>query len=987
MPRIKCKAFALFFALAGLASVSSYAQQKTVNGYLRADIFFNKTTANSVAGTKADPRFPNNPTEVRFLKYFEFPPGADDGTPPPGNVYDNYGDRLWGWLTPKQTAEYIFFVAADDPAELWLSTDETEANKKLVASEPQWNGVRAWVATSRRPGCPDNGGTQCENRSNPIRLEAGKRYFVEAIHSEGLGGDNVAVTWIKKGDPDPEAGALPIGSEFLSSVADTTLKITVDPVGTVRDEGQTATFSVSHNSLGPNAPIAYQWRKNGAPVAGATSQTYTSAKLVAADNDAKISVVLSAGGQSVTSKDATLTVLKLGPLIVVPGFAKMEIYKEISGNPVQNLLDSPKYPASPDEVVFLAGFNSRSALPSDSLEAYGARISAWVTPVESGQYEFFIRSDDASQLFVSTDDKAANLALVAEETGCCGAFEETGAAETSAPIQLTAGRRYLVQALYKEGGGGDFCQVAWRKVGDKTAAGALAPIPPGFLSYEMPSKGSVAITTQPANATAQEGKNATFTVEYTSTHGPVAFQWQKNGANLSAGTSKTLSIGPVTSADNGAKLKVIVSVPGAVTTSSEATLTVTGDTTPPVPFAGALKKGNNQEIGIGFDEPVDAASVGAAANYTISAGKIDKVEVVTRSLAGFSPDLPSKPIEYSGVKLIVSGLTAGQPYKVSVKGVKDTKGNAITSAVDVPFTAEASKTYTVVGANESGFANDAVRVGDQGFDIISSGVAFWSDYDEATFVNEPIRGDFDKIAQLEYQDPSSQWSRCGLMAREALDEGKARPERGACTQALETDGTYCVPKAQLFSRFQTVHANPTIRWDAGVANNAYENHWRAEDTFRRDFGNQMQSADGGFGPMNYPNVWMRLKREGNFLITFRSTDGKVWNQMTRREFANLAPTLFVGPFLAPELLNNGTKDGLGHSVLAKFRNYRDFGTTTPPPGSKLAFDRTATGLRLTFSGTLQSADSVTGPWTDVTGASSPASITFTGAGKFYRTKQ
>ena len=91
-------------------------------------------------------------------------------------------------------------------------------------------------------------------------------------------------------------------------------------------------------------------------------------------------------------------------------------------------------------------------------------------------------------------------------------------------------------------------------------------------------------------------------------------------------------------------------------------------------------------------------------------------------------------------------------------------------------------------------------MGDQGFDIASSGVAFWSDYDEATFAYEEITGNFDKVVQLEYQDPSSQWARTGLMAREALDEGRKRPDRGACTQALENDRTtYCVPKTQLFA--------------------------------------------------------------------------------------------------------------------------------------------------------------------------------------------
>ena len=53
---------------------------------------------------------------------------------------------------------------------------------------------------------------------------------------------------------------------------------------------------------------------------------------------------------------------------------------------------------------------------------------------------------------------------------------------------------------------------------------------------------------------------------------------------------------------------------------------------------------------------------------------------------------------------------------------------------------------------------------------------------------------------------------------------------------------------------------------------------------------------------------------------------------------------------------------------------------------KIVAARIASGLRVTFTGTLQSADSVTGPWTDVAGAKSPADVAFAGAGKFYRSK-
>lgn len=49
--------------------------------------------------------------------------------------------------------------------------------------------------------------------------------------------------------------------------------------------------------------------------------------------------------------------------------------------------------------------------------------------------------------------------------------------------------------------------------------------------------------------------------------------------------------------------------------------------------------------------------------------------------------------------------------------------------------------------------------------------------------------------------------------------------------------------------------------------------------------------------------------------------------------------------------------------------------------------RTATGMTITFTGTLQSAAAVTGPWTDVAGATSPAPITFTGTERHFRAKQ
>ena len=191
-------------------------------------------------------------------------------------------------------------------------------------------------------------------------------------------------------------------------------------------------------------------------------------------------------------------------ILVTQGVMKISVWKGINGTPVQNLLDDPRYPATPDYTAALFSFNSRDALPSDSLENYGATMDAYLTPTESGNYRFFDYSDDASQLFLSTDDKEANLVQIAEQTGCCTFFTEPDSALTSEPIALVAGKKYFVRLIYKEGGGGDYGQVAWRKEGDATPAGSLKPIPGNFLSSPV----GLAAPPEGAFATQSPGVNA-----------------------------------------------------------------------------------------------------------------------------------------------------------------------------------------------------------------------------------------------------------------------------------------------------------------------------------------------------------------------------------------------------------------------------------------------------------------------------------------------
>jgi hypothetical protein len=120
--------------------------------------------------------FPNNPTSAALLTLFETPT----------NRADNFGGSVYGWLHPEVSGDYTFWIAADDNAELWLSTTDSPDDAVLIASEDSWAGPRGWA--------------EGNEKSVPISLVAGEKYFIEALYKEGGGGDNLAVGWAMSAD-------------------------------------------------------------------------------------------------------------------------------------------------------------------------------------------------------------------------------------------------------------------------------------------------------------------------------------------------------------------------------------------------------------------------------------------------------------------------------------------------------------------------------------------------------------------------------------------------------------------------------------------------------------------------------------------------------------------------------------------------------------------------------------------------------------------
>ena len=80
--------------------------------------------------------------------------------------------------------------------------------------------------------------------------------------------------------------------------------VTTSPASQTVTEGATVTLSVVATGT---APLAYQWRRNGAAVSGATSASYAFTAALA-DNGASYDVQVSNGGDTATSTAAVLTV-------------------------------------------------------------------------------------------------------------------------------------------------------------------------------------------------------------------------------------------------------------------------------------------------------------------------------------------------------------------------------------------------------------------------------------------------------------------------------------------------------------------------------------------------------------------------------------------------------------------------------------------------------------------------------------------------------
>ncbi|MCX7047495.1 MAG: PA14 domain-containing protein [Candidatus Sumerlaeota bacterium] len=133
--------------------------------------------------------YPDRPSARDFIPSFEsFNP----------NWANTYGTRVTGYIVPQVSGSYSFAVAGDDIVQLYLSTNESETKKSLIASAPSYTGFREWTK-------------HASQISAARTLTAGQRYYVELLHVEATGDDHFSVAWKTPGSAQWEV----IGGNYL----------------------------------------------------------------------------------------------------------------------------------------------------------------------------------------------------------------------------------------------------------------------------------------------------------------------------------------------------------------------------------------------------------------------------------------------------------------------------------------------------------------------------------------------------------------------------------------------------------------------------------------------------------------------------------------------------------------------------------------------------------------------------------------------------
>jgi len=146
------------------------------------------------------------------------------------------------------------------------------------------------------------------------------------------------------------------------------------------------------------------------------------------------------------------------------GSLNVHMWSEICGTEVDILRHWPHFPYFPDKTSFIYEFYKSHLHNSNN---NGERIFGFLHPLKSGEYKFAITSDDASELWLSSNEDPASCRMIARvysphESAWTrkGDFNKYSD-QISDLITLQSGKKYYIETLRKQGSGLAHVAVYW----------------------------------------------------------------------------------------------------------------------------------------------------------------------------------------------------------------------------------------------------------------------------------------------------------------------------------------------------------------------------------------------------------------------------------------------------------------------------------------------------------------------------------------------
>lgn len=216
----------------------------------------------------------------------------------------------------------------------------------------------------------------------------------------------------------------------------------------------------------------------------------------------KVTATNASGSTVATNAGINFTTGVEAPPSSNPGVTR-DYWAGISGSSVSDLTSNSNYPNNPTSTSTLASFDA----PRNVGQEYGQRIKGYLAPTVTGSYEFWIASDDDSELWLSTNDQPSNKVKIAYVSGWANAEQfDKYTSQKSVSISLTAGNYYYIEALQKDAFGDDHLTVAWKiSTGTRatiTSANLVTfpPVPvaqPGVFTQTAPASAATNVALTP----------------------------------------------------------------------------------------------------------------------------------------------------------------------------------------------------------------------------------------------------------------------------------------------------------------------------------------------------------------------------------------------------------------------------------------------------------------------------------------------------------